>query len=281
MSQQYGPPPGPPPAPAPGGWGPGPQATPGVPAAGGWGSSGSGGAGGAGGWGPGPMRPQHRPKSNRNQWIIMVCAIVAVTLVAIGVVLLVTGGGEDDKPAAQQTPDPVGTLYTPSPTPTPNDGKGPNDVGVEVGWGVWFTPAKGWLPDWDKSKSGKNYILQQFNARGLIDGYYWVRQTELYDAKGFAEHLVDIESNGMQGVKIGAGVACKSPAPNIKSCYALSYTGVWVAKNGKKVAMQGFVTAYQDQFDRVTATDAALERRVYQRRVNELVFMNNTLVKSF
>ena len=59
------------------------------------------------------------------------------------------------------------------------------------------------------------------------------------------------------------------------------FTGVWVAKNGKKVAMQGFVTAYQDKFDRVTATDAALETRVYQRRVNELLYMNNSLVKSF
>ena len=44
--------------------------------------------------------------------------------------------------------------------------------------------------------------------------------------------------------------------------------------------MQGFVTAYQDQFDRVTATDAALETRVYKRRVNELIYMNNSVVKS-
>ena len=159
-------------------------------------------------------------------------------LVAGGVVLLVNG--KDDKPTTQSTPEPGGrTMYTPSPTPTPNDSKGPNDVGVEVGWGVWFTPSKGWLPDWDKSRSGKNYILQQFNARGLIDGYYWVRQTELYDAKGFAEHLVDVESNGMEGVRIGKGTACKPANPNIKACYAVSYTGAWVAKNGKKVAMSG------------------------------------------
>jgi hypothetical protein len=267
MSQQYGPPPGPPPAPAPGGWGS---------------ASGAGGPSGPGGWGPGPGRPQQRPgKSNRTQWIIMAGAIVAVALVAIGVVLLVTGGGDKGKPAAQETPAPVGSMYTPSPTPKPDDSKGPNDTGIEVGWGIWFTPAKGWLRDPDKSKGGQNWILQQFNARGLIDGYYWVRQTELYDAKGFAEHLVDIESNGMQGVKIGKGVACKAPSPKIKSCYALSYTGVWVGSTGKKVAMQGFVTAYQDQFDRVTAADAGLERRVYKRRVNELIFMNNSVVKSF
>src|SRR4051812_2116279 len=118
MSQQYGPPPGPPPAPAAGGWGAGP------------------GASGPGGWGPGPERPQpfNRPaKSNRTQWIIMGCAIPAVSLVAVGVVLLVTGGDKSDKPAANQTPDPIGTLYTP-PTPTkPVITKGPNDKGVEVG----------------------------------------------------------------------------------------------------------------------------------------------------
>jgi hypothetical protein len=260
MSQQYGPPPGPPPAPAPGGW-QGPPAQP-------------------GGWGPGPGRPSRPPKSNRTPWIIMAGAIVAVLLVAVGVVLLVNG--KDDQPTTQPSPGTTErTMYTPSPTPTPNDSKGPNDVGVEVGWGIWFTPSKGWLPDWDKSRSGKNYILQQFNARGLIDGYYWVRQTELYDAKGFAEHLVDVESNGMEGVRIGKGTACKPANPNIKACYAVSYTGAWVAKNGKKVAMQGFVTAYQDQFDRTTATDAALETRVYARRVNELIYMNNSVVKSF
>ncbi|GAA1602252.1 MULTISPECIES: hypothetical protein [Kribbella] len=252
MSQQYGPPPGPPPAPAPA----------------------------PGGWGPGPSRPNHPPKSSKLPWIIMAGAIVAVLLVAVGVVLLVTGK-DDGKTAAEKSPEPLGTMYTPSPTPTPNDSKGPNDVGVEVGYGVWFTPSKGWLPDWDKTKAGKNYILQQFNARGLIDGYYWVRQTTLYDAKGFAEHLVDVESNGMQGVRIGKGAECKPANPNIKTCYALTYTGDWVSKDGRHVAMQGFVTAYQDQFDRVTATDAALETRVYKRRVNELQYMNASLIKSF
>ncbi|WP_427894171.1 hypothetical protein ACQHIV_13390 [Kribbella sp. GL6] len=252
MSQQYGPPPGPPPAPAPA----------------------------PGGWGPGPSRPNHPPKSSKLPWIIMAGAIVAVLLVAVGVVLLVTGK-DDGKSAAEKSPEPLGTMYTPSPTPTPNDSKGPNDVGVEVGYGVWFTPSKGWLPDWDKTKAGKNYILQKFSTRGIIDGYYWVRQTTLYDAKGLAEHLVDIESNGMEGVRIGKGTECKPANPNIKACYALTYTGTWVSKTGKKVAMQGFVTAYQDQFDRVTASDAALKTTVYQRRVNELTYMNNTLIKSF
>ncbi|MEU4193806.1 hypothetical protein AB0E69_18045 [Kribbella sp. NPDC026611] len=226
------------------------------------------------------MRPQQPRKSSRNQWIIVACAVVAVVLIAVGVVVLVTGGGKS-KPEAKQTPNAPGTLYTPSPTPSPDDAKGPNDTGVEVGNGIWFTPAKGWLKSPDKSISGQNWILQQFSARGLIDGYYWVRQTELYDAKGFAEHLADIESASYQGVKISKTVACTPANPKIKSCYALSYTGTYVTKSKAKIAMRGFVTAYQDQFDRVTATDAALEARVYNRRVNELMYMNNSVVKSF
>jgi hypothetical protein len=268
MSQQYGPPPGPPPAPSSGGWGPAP------------GASGPGGPGPVG-WGTGPGRQQPRPgKSTRSQWVIMGCAVLAVVLVAVGVVLLVTGGG-DEEPAANPTPDPVGTMYTPATPTKPVITKGPYDTGVEVGGGIWFTPAKGWLPDWDKSKGGKNYILQQFNARGLIDGYYWVRQTELYDAKGFAEHLVDIESNDLKNVRISKGVVCKPANEAIKACYALSYSAYWPAKDGRLIPFKGFVTAYQDQYDKVTATDAALEARVYKRRVNELVYMNNTLIKSF
>jgi hypothetical protein len=273
MSQQYGPPPGPPPAPSSGGWGP----APGAPGQGGPGPSGSG----PGGWGTGPQRPQSRPgKSNRSQLIIIGCAVLAVVLVAVGVVLLVTGGGEEE-PVASQTPDPTGTMYTPATPTKPVITKGPNDTGVEVGGGIWFTPAKGWLPDWDKSKGGKNYILQQFNRRGLIDGYYWVRQTELYDAKGFAEHLVDIESNQMKNVRISKGVTCKPANEAIKACYALSYSAYVQTSSGKLIPFKGFVTAYQDQFDKVTATDAGLEATVYKRRVNELIYMNNTLIKSF
>ncbi|MFI5734680.1 hypothetical protein ACIA49_31485 [Kribbella sp. NPDC051587] len=264
MSQQYGPPPGPPPAAAPGGWGSGP----GTPT-------------GPGGWGPGPNRPQGRPaKSNRSQFIIIGAAALAVVLVAVGVVLLVTGGGDEDQPAAVQTPDAPGTMYTPPAGSKPDDSKGPNDVGVEVGRGIWFTPAKGWLPD-PRSKSGQNYILQQFNVRGLIDGYFWVRQTELYDAKGFAEHLVDIESNGMQNVVIGKGEECKPANTAIKACYRLNYTAkIKTAKNGL-IDYQGFVTAYSDKWDRITATDVGLETRVYERRKDNLKSMNDSVEKSF
>ncbi|WP_405058121.1 hypothetical protein OG474_36030 [Kribbella sp. NBC_01505] len=269
MSQQYGPPPGPPPAAAPGGWG-----------------AGQGGAGpaGPGGWGSGPGRPPGPPaKSRRSQLIVIGGAALAVVLVAVGVVLLVTGGGEDNnnkQPAAVQTPDAPGTLYTPPAGSKPNDTKQANDIGVEVGHGIWFTPAKGWRKS-PRAATGQNYILQQFNVRGLIDGYFWVRQTTLYDAKGFAEHLVDIESNGMQNVVIGKGTECKPANPAIKTCYALTYTAkIKTAKNGL-IDYQGFVTAYSDKWDRVTATDAGLEKRVYERRKDNLKVMNDSVEKSF
>ncbi|GAA1612723.1 hypothetical protein GCM10009789_78710 [Kribbella sancticallisti] len=241
-----------------------------------------------GGWGPGPAGPQYRSaKPSRTPWIVMGGAVLAVILIAVGVVLLVSSGGDDNAggtaPAANDslTPAPVGTLYTPpTPTEAPKT-KGPGDVGVEVGGGVWFTPAKGWLQGPDKTISGKYYILQEFNKRGLIDGYYWVRQTELYDAKGFAEHLVDIESNGYHNVRISKGIALNCPSEALKACYSISYSANVPTKSGKLLPFKGFITTYQDQYGKVTATDAGLEVKVYDRRVNELLFMNNTLVKSF
>ncbi len=240
-----------------------------------------------GGWGPGPTGPQFRPpaKSSNTRWIVMGGAALAVLLIAAGVVLLVTNGGKDNAPTPTAgdsvTPDPVGTLYTP-PTPTkPVNTKGPNDVGIEVGKGVWFTPAKGWLQGPDKTISGKYYIMQEFNKRGLIDGYYWVRQTNLYDAKGFAEHLVDIESNSFKNVRIGKGVALKCEAEALKACYAINYTADVPTASGKLIPFRGFVTAYQDQFGQVTATDAGLEARIYNRRINQLIAMNNSVVKSY
>lgn len=240
---------------------------------------------GGGGWGTGP---QNRPpaKSMRNQWIVMGGAVLAVLLIAGGAVLMVTGGGEKEKtdpPVAGKslTPAPVGTLYTP---PTPTKAvitKGPNDVGVEVGGGVWFTPFKGWLQSPRKDVSGKFYILQEISHRGLIDGYYWVRQTRNYDAKGFAEHLVDIESNGYHDVRISKTLPLKCPAETLKACYSISYTANVPARAGKLLPFRGFITTYQDQFGLVTASDAGLEVKVYQRRVGQLNDMNESLVKSF
>lgn len=238
-----------------------------------------------GGWGPGPAGPQFRSaKPSKTPWIVMGGAVLAVLLIAVGVVLLVGGGGKDDggTPVAGDsiTPDPVGTLFTPEPTEAPKT-KGPNDVGIEVGKGVWFTPAKGWLQGPDKTISGKYWMLQEFNHRGLIDGYFWVRQTQLYDAKSFAEHLVDIESNGFKNVRIGKGVAVDCVIPALKACYSISYTADVPTKKNGVLPFRGFVTAFQDQFGQVTATDAGLEKRVYDRRVNELIYMNNSVVKSY
>ena len=162
------------------------------------------------GWGPGPGQQRPR-KSNRTQWIVMGGAVLAVVLIATGVVVMVTGGKKDPAPAPvaadTRTPDPVGTLYTP-PTPSPTAPvitKGPYDTGVSIGGGVWFTPAKGWIKDPDKGRSGVSYLLPEPGRAGAIDGYFWVRQTNLMGAKAFADHLVDVESNNLEHVVIGKG----------------------------------------------------------------------------
>lgn len=244
-----------------------------------------------GGWGPGPSGPQFQPpppppaKSSRNSWLVMGGVVLAVVLIAGGVVLMFSGGDDkpDNPPVAGKTltPAPPGTLYTP-PTPTKRVvTKGPNDVGVEVGSGVWFTPFKGWLKSSDKDKSGQFYILQEISHRGLIDGYYWVRQTKLYDAKGFAEHLVDIESNGYHDVKISKTIAIDCPSEALKACYEISYTANVPTRTGKLLPFRGFISTYQDTFGLTTATDAGLEVKVYNRRVGQLRIMNESLVKSF
>jgi hypothetical protein len=239
-----------------------------------------------GGWGPGPAGPQfrQRPKSMRTQWIVMGGAVLAVILIAVGVVLLVSGGGDDNQtPVAGDslTPSPVGTLYTP-PTPTkPVTTKGPYDTGVEVGDGVWFTLAKGWVPDSDKTRSGHNYVLPEVGHKGYIDGYFWVRQTDLMDAKTFAEHLADIESNNLKDVVIGKGVSSKCRNAALKVCYAITYNATVLTKSGKPLTFRGFVSAFEDQNGKVTATDVALELSQYKAHLGDLVAMNKSLVRSF
>jgi hypothetical protein len=238
-----------------------------------------------GGWGPGPAGPQFRqPKPSKTPWIVMGGAVLAVLLIAVGVVLMVSGKDDAGTPVAGPTPAPVGTLFTPSPTAPPKT-KGPHDVGVEVGKGVWFTPAKGWLQGPDKTVGGQYWILQENRQggkrRGFIDGYFWVRQTQLYDAKAFAEHLVDIESNGYKNVKIGKGTPLECAAPVLKSCYTITYTADVPTKSGKLLPFRGFMTAYEDQYGQVTATDVGLETSVYDRRAKDLAAMNESVVKSY
>ncbi|TWD83728.1 hypothetical protein FB561_4897 [Kribbella amoyensis] len=259
MSQQYGPPQQP-------------------PAQGGWGS---------GGYPPPQFRPAGRRSNRRTQWIVMGGAALAVVLIAAGVVLLVTTGGEKDgTPSATDTvtPEPVGTMYTP-PTPEPTEApvtKGPYDTGVEVGGGVWFTPAKGWVKDSDKKRSGLNYLLPEPGRPGAIDGFFWIRQTKLMGAKAFAEHLVDVESNNLQHVVIGKGSYRPCPNKALKLCYATNYSAVVPGAKGKKpVVFSGFVQAFEDHKGLTTATDAALQREVWPVRKQEILNMNGTLVRSF
>jgi hypothetical protein len=241
------------------------------------------------GWGSGGYPPGFHPggRSNRRtQWIVMTGAVLAVVLIAVGVVLLVTTGDKDQAtPGASDTvtPAPVGTLYTP-PTPAPSEPaitKGPYDKGVEVGGGIWFTPAKGWVKDPDKSRKGQNYLLPEPGRPGAIDGFFWVRQTNLMGAKAFAEHLVDVESNNLQHVVIGKGGYRKCPNKAIKVCYATNYSAVVPVKGKKPVVFSGFVQAFEDHNGFTTATDAALQREVWPARKQEILNMNGTLVRSF
>lgn len=269
MSQQYGPP-GQGPA---GQGGPGPQYGQPLPPP------------GQGGWGPGPGG-QFRPpgRSQRTLYVVVGGGVVALVLIVLGVVLLLTSGGKDKQPTAAEstvTPDPVGTLYTP-PTPSPTEPvvtKGPNDKGVEVGNGVWFTPAKGWIKDPAK-RAGANYLLPEPGRKGAIDGYFWARQTTLMGAKAFADHLVDVESNNLQHVVIGKGHPVKCPSVALKACYATNYSAVVPVKGKKPVVFSGFVQAFEDKSGMTTATDAALQKEVYQAHKQEILTMNGTLVRS-
>ena len=114
--------------------------------------------------------------------------------------------------------------------------------------------------------------------RGLIDGYYWVRQTELYDAKGFAEHLVDIESNACKNVRIGKGVACKRAPEAIKACYALS-TPPTCRPERQADPDPGLRHGVPGPVRQVTATDAGLETRGLQAPRQRTHRMNNSVDK--
>lgn len=219
---------------------------------------------------------------------------LAVLLVVVGAVLLIRGGGDDEpsaaptsqsteQPTEQPTGQPTDLPSTPSATPTePEITKGPNDVGVEVGKGVWFTPARGWVRDKDR-KAGANYLLPEAGRAGAIDGWFWARQTTFRGAKDFAQHLVDIESNNLENVHIVKGRELRCPAPALKVCYAINYSAVVRFKDPKKppLIFAGFVQAWQDQNGVTTATDAALQKEVYRAKYPEVQAMNQSLVKSY
>jgi hypothetical protein len=289
MSQQYGPP-GQVPA---GQGGYGPQQRGPLPPPGGGRPGGQGGP--LPGWGPaGPVGPFGYPpgrfrrpaRSKRTLYVVLGSGILAVLLIVVGGVLLVSGAGkEDEQPVAGDdlTPAPVGTLYTP-PTPSPTQPevtRGPNDKGVEVGGGIWFTPAKGWVKDPDK-RAGANYLLPEPGRAGAIDGWFWVRQSEFMGAKAFADHLVDVESNNLQHVVIGKGhYLDKCPSPAMKACYATNYSAVVVNKGKPPVIFSGFIQAFEDRNGLTTATDSAVQSTAYDAHKPEIRLMNESLVRSF
>jgi hypothetical protein len=214
----------------------------------------------------------------------MAGAALAVVLIAAGVIVIVTGGDKKDPvkpPVAGQsrTPAPVVTRSTPAPT-APVTAKGPDDKGVEIGGGVWFTPAKGWIKD-PQTPSGRNYVLPDPARPGAIDGWFWIRQTKELGAKAFAEHVADVESNNLQHVVIrnGSYRTCANKA--LKLCYAMNYSAVVPIKGQKPVVFSGFIQAFEDRDGRTTTTDAALQTEVWAKRKQEVLDMNGSLVRSF
>jgi len=261
MSQQYGPQPygppiGPPPAVQPAPWnGPG-----GPPV------------------GPLGMPPGFRPQrkgSNLPRILAIAGGAVAVALIILGAVLMLThdsgdkvAGGTDQTPSAASTGSTDGPA-TPSPTPartyTPKPGQ------VEVGRGVYVTPAKGWRRDNTYKNNGANYVLPR--PGGSINGWFWARQTELYDAKGFAEHLADIESNNLQNVHMAQGrfIPCRRPV--LVKCYAINFSAVVPAaqtRAKKPIVFRGVIQAFERKDGLVTASDAALRNEVFSTRYPEI-----------
>ena len=294
MSQQYGPPGpagpygqqppvGPPPVAqqgGPGQWAPGPQGQ-GPYGAGPAGPQGPGGPHGPGGMGPFGMPPGYRPprrRSNTPRILAIAGGAVAVALIILGVVLLLTRGSDDEAsgptdPTAAPTDQPTGApTDVPSdepsgePSPTPTSTYMPKPGQVEVGRGVYVTPAKGWKRDNTFKNNGANYVLPR--PGGSIEGWFWARQTELYDAKGFAEHLADIESNNLQNVHIAQGrfIPCRRPV--LVKCYAINFSAVIPAsqtRNKKPIIFRGLIQAFERKDGLVTASDSALRNEVFAK----------------
>jgi hypothetical protein len=216
----------------------------------------------------------------------MAGAALAVVLIAAGVIVIFTGGDKKDpvkSPVSGQsrTPAPVVTRSTPAPPPTaPVIIKGPDDKGVEIGGGVWFTPAKGWIKD-PQTPSGRNYVLPDPARPGAIDGWFWVRQTKGMGAKAFAEHVADVESNNLQHVVIRNGSYRPCANRALKLCYAMNYSAVVPIKGQKPVVFSGFIQAFEDRDGQTTTTDAALQTEVWAKRKQEILDMNGSLVRSF
>jgi hypothetical protein len=228
--------------------------------------------------GPLGMPPGYRPpKKGPNLPRILAIAggALAVALIILGAVLLLTRGSETEGQASgDPTPAPTDLPsgdVSDSPSPTPTSTYTPKPGQVEVGRGVYVTPAKGWKRDNTYKNNGANYVLPR--PGGSIQGWFWARQTELYDAKGFAEHLADIESNNLQNVHIAQGryIPCRRPV--LVKCYAINFSAVIPAsqtRDKKPIIFRGLIQAFQRKDGLVTASDSALRNEVFARYYPEI-----------
>lgn len=230
----------------------------------------------------------YRPpkKSNLPRILAIAGGAAAVLLIILGAVLLLTHKGDDEAggtPGGSETPqasdptgqpsgDPTGDPSgDPSASPTPTSTYSPKPGQVEVGKGVYVTPAKGWARDNTFKNNGANYVLPR--AGGGIDGWFWARQTTLYDAKGFAEHLADIESNNLQNVHIAQGKEIQCRRPVLVKCYAINFSAVVPAaqtKNKKAIVFRGLIQAFERKDGLVTASDSALRNEVFAKQYPQI-----------
>lgn len=222
-------------------------------------------------------------------------AALAVVLVILGVSLLVFGGDDEPQTQNQPSPEPTGQP-TDGPTPFPTDGpttfptpkkseptKGPNDVGVQIGHGIWFTPAPGWVKDPQPHQIGASYVLPGPAVAGKrpILGWFWGRYSLFRKtAKEYANHLVDIESNNLENVRIVKGKELKCPSPKLVSCYAINYSAVVRPKGRPPVVFAGFVQAFQHADGFTFGSDTALTAKVYRTKYPEIRTMIASMLRS-
>jgi hypothetical protein len=214
------------------------------------------------------MPPGYRPprrRSNLPRILAIAGGAAAVALIILGAVLLLThdpneeaGGDPTTDPTSQPTSEPTpGEIPSPSPSPTytPKPGE------VEVGHGVYVKPERGWVRDNTYKNNGANYTLPR--PGGGIKGWFWARQTELYDAKGFAEHLADVESNNLQNVHIVKGRYIPCPRAVMVKCYAINFSAVVPGaqtRSKKPIVFRGQFLSFQRTDGLVTASDSALRK---------------------
>jgi hypothetical protein len=232
--------------------------------------------------GPLAMPPRFRPhkkQSNLPRMLAIAGGAAAVALIILGAALLLThdsdneaggsGPSQSAEPTGPVTSGPTDAPATPGPTPTRTYTPKPGQV--EVGRGVYVTPPRGWRRDNTYKNKGANYILPR--PGGSIDGWFWARQTELYDAKGFAEHLADIESNNLQNVHIAQGRYIECRRPVLVRCYAINFSAVVPAaqtRSKKPIVFRGLIQAFEPKDGLVTASDSALRNEAFNARYPEI-----------